>query len=376
MRLRSLQRRAIPRINGRPSAKGRCEQKLRGPWANPFSAPVAQQISAAGFEPDGRRCNSCREHHLNQPTIRKNHYLKPDPIEQEEKKIRALTRELRKLDREIQNPPSVRLEEPIQRGWVRRHVLTKEAELHPDRETLAAILHDIGREEHSRHPLFLKKKHRRSRKLVDVKLPLHEILVDHWSTKRHPRPEEWKPHFHLEYKWHSWRGFQWFYVFTETHLFELRVEPHWLTHLKLIDPGLIRHKAELEAWMKHHNGGPRYRRLKGKWAHWRPLNSWNHQHELEKQEKNQLRRFLTSSEEAEVKSSSRCFHFSFFLFPHVAQCRGTPLRTETVRVQILSWGPLSCSRSPTSRGSRLKIGSVSVRIRPGAPAEGSNFQGA
>ena len=206
--------------------------------------------------------------------------------------IRALTRELRQLDRQIQNPPSVRLEEPIQRGWVRKYVLTQEAENRPDLNILEADPRNIGSEMHNKNPLFLKKKHWRSRKLVHVEQPLREILVDYWSTKRHPRPDEWKPYFHLEYKWHSWRGFQWFYVFTEAHLFELRVQPHWLTHLKLIDPVIIRHKAELEAWMKHHNGVfPGYRRLKGKWAHWRPLNSWNYHHELEKQEKNQLRRF-------------------------------------------------------------------------------------
>jgi hypothetical protein len=30
-------------------------------------APVAQQISAARFERDGRRCKSCREHHFSIP---------------------------------------------------------------------------------------------------------------------------------------------------------------------------------------------------------------------------------------------------------------------------------------------------------------------
>ena len=36
-----FQCRAISRINGRPSAKGRCEQQLRGPWANLFSSRSA-----------------------------------------------------------------------------------------------------------------------------------------------------------------------------------------------------------------------------------------------------------------------------------------------------------------------------------------------
>jgi hypothetical protein len=53
-------------------------------------------------------------------------------------------------------------------------------------------------------------------------------------------------------------------------------------------------------------------------------------------------------------------------FPHVAQLEGgAPLRTETVRVQILAWGPLPAPVAQR-RGNRLKIGLVPVRIRPGA----------
>ena len=54
-------------------------------------------------------------------------------------------------------------------------------------------------------------------------------------------------------------------------------------------------------------------------------------------------------------------------FPHVAQLEGgAPLRTETVRVQILSWGPFSpCS--PTSRGAPLKTERLRVQIPPWGP---------
>ncbi len=161
--------------------------------------------------------------------------MKPDQKTEREKQIRAVVRELKTLRKRVVNPPSVLLAEPIQRGWVRRHVLTKEAESRPDRETLAAILRDIGRKVYSRHPLFLQKKCRRSRKLVEIKQPLHEILVDRWSSRRHQRPDEWRRYFHLEYKPY-YGGLQWFYVFTNTRLFELKIEPHWLTHVKIAVP--------------------------------------------------------------------------------------------------------------------------------------------
>ncbi len=247
-------------------------------------------------------------------------------------------RELKTLRQRVVNPPSVLLAEPIQRGWVRRHVLTKEAESRPDRETLAAILHDIGRKVHSRHPLFLQKKRRRSRKLVEIKQPLHEILVDRWSTKRLQRPEAWKRYFHLEYKPY-YGGLQWFYVFTNTKLIELKVEPHWLTHVKIIDTAAIAREAELDAWMEARCAWPKYERLKGR-RHW----SWNDalRRKLERQAKRDLQWFYQNPEEAETSSPAVWLRFSFLHFPHVAQLEGgAPLRTETVRVQILPWGLLS-----------------------------------
>ena len=59
-------------------------------------------------------------------------------------------------------------------------------------------------------------------------------------------------------------------------------------------------------------------------------------------------------------------------FPHVAQLEGgAPLRTETVRVQILPWGPFTTVRStpcsPTSRGAPLKKEKLRVQILPGGP---------
>jgi hypothetical protein len=294
-------------------------------------------MSAAGFEPDGRRCNSCREHHSKSNQPLETHHLKPDPIEQEEKQIRAIRRELRKLQRRINNPPSVRLEQPIQRGWVRRYVLTEKARYRPDHETLKAILGDIGTEKQCSRPDFLKRRGR-SRKLFEIDQPLKEIGTWEWSSRSHPRPEEWKKYFYRQSRY-LYRQLVWLWIFSDPQLFELKVEPFWLTHLKLIEPLVIEREAELTAWMMHRNGFARYENLKGKLVQWRPVDSWRHRHELEKQEQTELRHFLVQHEEAETKSRAWWFRFSLFLFPHVAQRRGTPLRTERLQVQVLPWGP-------------------------------------
>jgi hypothetical protein len=270
--------------------------------------------------------------------------LKPDTKQREEKKIREIVLELKSLRHQIQNPPSIRLKEPIQRGWVRHFVLTKEAQLRPDAQILEQLIEVIGTKEYHWRRNFIKG--RRRRPLVEIKQSLRTVHINAWRFYPDKYPEEWKPYFHLEYQ-HFWHGShhyeQWVYVFTEAHLFELKVERHWLTHLKIIDPQLIEREAELESWMEDHKGWPRYHRLKGK-RHW-----WHNQdryRKVEAQAASDLRNFLSSPEEAEMRSSIWRLHFSLFLFPHVAQLEGgAPLRTETVRVQILPWGPFTAVRS-------------------------------
>jgi hypothetical protein len=245
------------------------------------------------------------------------HHLKPNPKELEEKKIRSVARELKKIGREVQNPPSVRLKEPIQRGWLRKYVLTKEAQSRPDAQVLEDILKVIGTTQYHWRRVFVRGR-RAGRHMIEMKQPLKEILIDTW--KRYPTdyPDTWKRYFHLEYKqggyvWYGRQsGHQWHYVFTDPHLFELKVERHWLTHVKIIDPLLIEHQAELEAWMEGRRGWNRYGRLKGRSNWWKksPL-----QRKLEARAQKELRRFITNPEEAEMKSSIRCLHFSFFLYP-------------------------------------------------------------
>jgi hypothetical protein len=278
------------------------------------------------------------------------HPLKPNPKELDEKKIRAVARELKAIQRQVLNPPSIRLKEPIQRGWLRKYVPTKEAQSRPDAQVLEEILKVIGTTQYHWRRVFVRGR-RAGRHMIEMKQPLKEILIDTW--KRYPTdyPDTWKRYFHLEYKqggyvWYGLQsGHQWHYVFTDAHLFELKVERFWLTHVKIIDPLLIEHQAELEAWMESKRGWERYGRLKGRsnWWNKSPL-----QRKLEARAQRDLRRFVANPEEAEMSLRMMQFRFSLFvlIFPHVAQCRGTPLRTETVRVQILSWGPFPLVAQP------------------------------
>ena len=252
--------------------------------------------------------------------------------------------ELKDVREKVNNPPSIRLKEPVQRGWVRHYVLTKEAQFLADAPTLRQIIEVIGTKEYHWRRDFIKG--RRRRPLVEVKHSLKAVPSQWWNADPKRYLEEWKSYFHLEYL--PWSDkylhcHRWCYVFTNVHWFELKVERHWLTHLKVINPFLIERQAELYAWAEHHNGWRRYDRLKGRRI-WRP-NS-NLYRKREAQAKIDLRNYLLSPEEAEVRPSLRWFRFSFFILPYATSpCsptrRGTPLRTERLWVQILPWGPLS-----------------------------------
>ena len=295
------------------------------------------------------------------PPTRK-HRLKPNPKTEQERKLRAAAQELKLLYGTVSNPPSVRLEEPIQRGWVRRYVLSQEAQSRPDREMLADILLDIGPERHSRRPDFLKKKRRGSRKLVEMDQPLERILIDRWSTKRHPRRDEWKRYFHFEYQPYM-GGLQWFYIFTDTHLFELKVEPYWLTHVKIIDPVALSRCAELEAWMEHHVRWKKYNRLKGI-RHCSQNDDL--QRKLKRKSERDLYRIRLNPEEAETNPSIQWFRFSLFVIPPRSPTEGgAPLRTETVRVQILPWGPLYRSPSLAQPAEAADLRSAQCRCKSG-----------
>ncbi len=243
--------------------------------------------------------------------------MKPDPKKQAEKRLRGLHRELEELDQRLNHPPSVRLAEPIQRGWLRRYVLTKAAALRPDVAVLREILAVIGSiQYHWRRDFHLGR--RWSRGKVKIEQPLDCILVDKWRLYPEKYPEHWNGYFHLEYRYDGrlleipTGRHQWFRVFTDAHLFGLKVEPFWLTHVKIIDADAMERQAEICECLGRSGGAYKYRRLKGKWARWHPIPSRQYQHEFEKEEKQRLRHFLTTPEEAEARPSLRRLRFSLF----------------------------------------------------------------
>ena len=170
-----------------------------------------------------------------------------------EKHLRALHRELKRLETRRRHPPVHELIPPIQRGWKRHFVLTRAALQRPDAATLVAILDHLNTVQYFRRPDFhpARRKPNRQRNLIFIEQELMAISWHEWE--RAPVPPAWQKYFRREFLpterllpcWYGrkkteqryprfvhkdHRRYDWGYVFRFTSWFELKVEKDWLTH--------------------------------------------------------------------------------------------------------------------------------------------------
>lgn len=172
--------------------------------------------------------------------------------------IRDLVREIGHLNQLERNLPLMKLEEPYQRGWRRLFFLTEPSLMRPDKEALELILPHINNEVVSIRPDF-RRKNGKSRKMVEMKQGLRCISLLEWNRKK--LPEEWKKYFRFNNKSH-WMSC-WHYEFTRPWIYELRIIPNWMTHVKMIDPNIRSRIDEIENYMTTHQLRNRYSWLRG-----------------------------------------------------------------------------------------------------------------
>ncbi len=236
----------------------------------------------------------------------------------------------------------VTLDEPIQRGWRRFYVLTAKAERRPDQDILSALLKIIGSVRYKNSPDFRKKRGRgKRRRFVEVDQPLLELTVGEWD----PRclPEEWRRYF-IQVRRCCFRVWQDLLVFANPSVFELKVEPYWVTELTVSDPAVEQRMAEIKAWLWHRNAKYRLDRLNDDSNRW----SWEDSPRealLEKIARREMREAMLSPWEVDLAAFERRGRISLSrtnLFSRRSPIsRGTPLRTEPVRVRVLPPGPFA-----------------------------------
>lgn len=257
-----------------------------------------------------------------------------------DKQLMRLDKELRALWRK--RWIRVSLDEPIQRGWRRFHVLTPKAENRADKEALLALLKIIGTNQFRNSPNFSRRRGRgRRKRFIEIEQPLRKITIGEWE--RLQLPEAWRLYFREEQQCHyrSWRDVL---IFRSPYIFELRVEPYWITEVCIPDPEIEQRIAEIDGWLRHRNATHRLNRIRGYRSHWFVQ---GRREILEKIAQRELREANQNPSEVDPSASARRVRISFwqqtFAPRRSSTRRGTPLRPEPVRVRILPPGPLSLS---------------------------------
>jgi hypothetical protein len=226
----------------------------------------------------------------------------------------AFDKHLLRLDRELSDLYRRRhrrfpLAEPIQRGWRRRHVLSPSGERRDDKDVLLTLLMIIGTVKIRRTPEFRKRRGRGTRRsYIEIEQPLRELTVGEW--KKRNLPEEWKPYFRQEKRCH-FRVWNDALVFADASAFELKVEPNWITEVTILDPAVEKRIAEINAWLRRHDGLHRIDWLHGfSRSHWRWCDP-RRQDVLDRIAQRELRLAMANPSEVEPAASARRTRLSF-----------------------------------------------------------------
>lgn len=208
----------------------------------------------------------------------------------------------------------VTLDEPIQRGWRRFHVLTAKAKLRPDSEILEAILLFVGTLQFRNSPDFRKRRGSgRRKRFFEIEQPLRELTVGGWEALR--LPESCLRYFRLEERNH-YRAWLNVLVFVSPHVFELKIEPNWVTEVWEPDPAVSQRIAEIENWLSHRNRKFRLNRLQDRSCKYWCLSS--RQPALEKLAECEMRDAISGLSEADpvvpLRALGSAFRALFFLY--------------------------------------------------------------
>jgi len=155
--------------------------------------------------------------------------------------------------------PMVALEHPYQRGWKRFFVLRDDVKHSPRKDFYEALLPKINTVEFHQDRSFKRKKRRKQRYVYQVKAQVLRELSQHsWDINRLNLTEEEKVCFtrvetfdvktcRTDVK----------YVFAEPWRFVLKVAPHIVTHIKLIDADIERELSYINDHIDNNHLRPR-----------------------------------------------------------------------------------------------------------------------
>jgi len=160
-----------------------------------------------------------------------------------DKFLLRLNRERRALS--ILRRQKVKINPPVQRGWVRRWRLTERAKMRQDADVLAILLSALNSERFFWRRNFRRGKHAR-RGWHETSQSLR--VIHDWQWDRLGWPEEWKERYFRRQETTGWGGRPaGTCTFIREECFELYTDRHFITELPLLQPELEGRLEEIEA---------------------------------------------------------------------------------------------------------------------------------
>jgi len=167
--------------------------------------------------------------------------------------------------------PTVPLEHPYQRGWKRFFVLRDDIKRGTQAEFYEALLAKINTVEYHHDKSFKRKKRRKGRNVYVVKHQLLREFYDYsWQANRMKLTDEEKACFIRVEFIDTHRRLDVKYVITEPWRYLLKIVPHMVTHIKLMDTDIERELSYIEDHIDNNHLTPRINLLtRGRSYRWK-----------------------------------------------------------------------------------------------------------
>ena len=174
----------------------------------------------------------------------------------EEKLLLAKYREIQELWRDKNSMGTLIPVEPFQQGWIRKNILRWDISRRSDAHKLRRILDVIGTITYCRRKDFRKKNHKGV--WEDIHQVLKPIQKSKWDF-----PDDYKKYFTLDKVFNNGRYLHDAYHFKNDWMFECKILPHMITHVRIPNAEAESKKAKLYEYLDQDSRWDKLNKLLG-----------------------------------------------------------------------------------------------------------------
>ena len=168
--------------------------------------------------------------------------------------------------------PMIPLKEPYQKGWKRTFVLREDVRISKYATFYETLLTKINSVMYWQNKTFTKTRRRKRKKVQEpIEQTLKSFSLREWEHIKNPLTEAERKCFHTEKHWlKNSDVFEIYYVFNEPWRYVLKIEPHIIAEVKMLDEVLEQQIGELKKLIYNNNYGHKIEKLnKGRVSNWR-----------------------------------------------------------------------------------------------------------